>query len=138
MNASASPPPFAREPLAALRKALLDLHKALLAETRAGYERLFGPIPSTSALLDLVTADPWFAWLRPLTGLIVEMDELLEADTAPDAETLAALRRRIAGMIAGNVDTEGFARSYRDALQRDPNIAIAHAAVRRTLDALRA
>lgn len=127
----------ARERLAALRKALLDLHKALLAETRASHERLFGPVPSTAALLELVTTDPWFAWLRPLTELIVGMDELLDADAPPDAETLDAVHRRTNALIAGDAGAGGFARSYRDALQRDPAIAIAHAAVRRQLDAPR-
>lgn len=124
----------ARARLVALRKALLDLHKVLLAETRASHERLFGPVPSTAALLELVTTDPWFAWLQPLTGLIVGLDEALDADAPPDAEALDALQRRTNALIAG--DAEGFARSYRDALQRDAAIAVAHAAVRRQLDAL--
>lgn len=127
----------ARERLVALRKTLLDLHKVLLAETRASHERLFGPMPSTAALLELVTTDPWFAWLHPLTGLIVGMDEALDADTPFDAEALDALQRRTNALIAGDAETEGFAHSYRDALQRDPAIAIAHAAVRRQLDALK-
>ncbi|HEX7112118.1 MAG TPA: hypothetical protein VF216_06725 [Mizugakiibacter sp.] len=137
MDPSSSAAFDARARLVALRKALLDLHKALLAETRASHERLFGPVPSTAALLELVTADPWFAWLHPLTELIVGIDEALDADVPPGAEALDALQRRTNALVAGDAETEGFARSYRDALQRDPAIAIAHAAVRRQLDALK-
>ena len=69
----------ARQRVMALRVALLRLHKALLESERAGYEKVFGKIGSPYQFLQLAATDSWFAWLRPVTQLIVAMDELLEA-----------------------------------------------------------
>ena len=71
--------PDARQRVTEVRKAVLGLHKALLESERASYERIFGKIGSSYQFLQSVTTDPWFAWLRPVTQLIVVMDELLEA-----------------------------------------------------------
>jgi len=68
-----------REQLTRVRTALLRLHKTLLDFEREGYERARGKIDNSYAFLQLVMSDPWFAWLRQLSELIVEMDELLAA-----------------------------------------------------------
>ena len=59
-------------------RALLRLHKALLDDERVSYERVHGRIPSNGAFLQLVLGDAWFAWLRPLSQLMVKLDELVE------------------------------------------------------------
>ena len=69
-----------RQPLQELRDALLDLHKALIDSERAVYETKVGPIKSPHHFFQLVSSDPWFAWLRPVSQLIVAMDEALDAD----------------------------------------------------------
>src|SRR5262249_15229639 len=67
-------------PLQALRDVLLDLHKALIDSERVVYETKVGPIKSPHHFFQLVSSDPWFAWLRPVSQLIVAMDEALDAD----------------------------------------------------------
>src|SRR5208282_2596213 len=64
--------------LQVLRDALLDLHKALVDAERVSYEKTLGVIQSPNHFLQLLTTDPWFAWLQPLSQLIVAMDEALE------------------------------------------------------------
>ena len=66
------------------------MHKALLDDARIRYEREQGRIEGAGALLHLVLNDPWFAWLHPLSGLVVQIDELLASDepTTADGETL--------------------------------------------------
>ena len=54
----------------------------MLDVERVAYERAFGRIESNGTLLQLLINDPWFAWLRPLSALIVQIDEWLEADDA--------------------------------------------------------
>jgi hypothetical protein len=68
-----------RQPLQELRDALLDLHKTLIDSERAVYETNVGPINSPHHFLQLLSGDPWFAWLRPVSQLIVAMDEALDA-----------------------------------------------------------
>src|ERR1035441_5949621 len=72
-------PAGARERLNALREALLALHKALLEAERGSYEASFGKISSPYHFLHLLSSDPWFAWLTPVTQLLAAMDEKLDA-----------------------------------------------------------
>src|SRR5215471_14855596 len=69
-----------RQPLQELRDALLELHKALIDSERVVYETKVGLIKSPHHFFQLVSSDPWFAWLRPVSQLIVAMDETLDAD----------------------------------------------------------
>ena len=59
-----------------LRQGLLRLHKTLLDWERGGYERIHGRQTSND-LLNALLNDPQFAWLRPISQLIVRIDELL-------------------------------------------------------------
>lgn len=118
-----------REHLSQLRDALLRLHKALVDSERIGYEKNIGTIPSANHFLRLLTDDPWFAWLHPISELIVAMDEALDAKAkTPLTDELAAtFVKRTSALLVAAETGEGFARHYFDALQRDPNVVMAHA-----------
>jgi hypothetical protein len=119
-------PDRTQERLKKLRNGLLHLHKSLLDSERAAYERDVARITSTGQYLELVLHDPWFAWLHELSQFIVVIDETLDADepaTAADADRLTAQGRTL---VAPNEDALGFARKYFEAMQRDPNVVLAH------------
>jgi hypothetical protein len=130
MSHSLPDPELHRQRITHLREALLHLHKALVDSERATYEQNIGTIPSANHFLKLLTDDPWFAWLHPLSQLIVTMDEALEAKAkAPlTSEMAAALVKQTAELLVASEAGEGFARNYFDALQRDPDVVMAHAA----------
>src|SRR6266566_2543522 len=67
-----------------LRRALLQLHKALLDAQRIRYERENGRVESRGELLALVLEDASFEWLRVLSALIARLDELADADKVDD------------------------------------------------------
>jgi len=91
------------------------------------YEQTVGAIPSPNHFLKLLTTDPWFAWLQPFSQLIVTMDETLESkDPVKDAEARAMIKQAKLLLVASE-EGEGFARHYFDALQRDPDVVMAHA-----------
>ena len=116
-----------RQPLLEFRHALLDLHKALIDSERAVYETDVGPVQSPHHFFQLLTSDPWFAWLRPVSELIVLMDELLQGDEPVTDERASALVERTRTLL-----TDGharFGRKYHDLLQRDPTVLVAHGAV---------
>ncbi len=127
---SQNPMPDFHERLAHLREALLALHKALVDSERVSYEQNIGTIPSANHFLKLLTNDPWFVWLHPLSQLIVALDEALDAKTKSPltAEMSAALMKRTGELLVAAETGEGFARHYFDALQRDPDVVMAHAA----------
>ena len=124
-------PPGARQLLSALREALLHLHKTLLESERLSYEAAFGQVTSPYQFLQLVTNDPWFAWLTPLTTLVASVDEMLDTHHALTAVGVEALLRQTRALLVATPDGEGFSRHYDEALQRSPDVVLAHAAAAR-------
>lgn len=122
-----------RKQLDTVRQALLALHKALVDSERVGYEQTMGTIPSPNHFLQLLLRDPWFAWLQPLSQLIVAMDEALDAKEPLTEATVAALVKQTSTQLVASETSEGFSRHYFDALQRDPNVIFAHAEVTKLL-----
>jgi hypothetical protein len=113
-----------------LRDNLLRLHKALVDSERVEYEKTVGQIASPHHFLQLLTGDPWFAWLSPLSQLIVAIDESLDAKEPPpltDLEALVSQSYQLLVPAETGGDNPGFARPYFDALQRDPDVVGAHA-----------
>ena len=72
---SSSPDPL-RPHLVDVRRGLFRLHKSLIDAERYAFERDRGP-QTNAEFLQALIHDDYFAWLRPFTGLIVEMDEAL-------------------------------------------------------------
>jgi hypothetical protein len=124
-------PAEVRQRLAALREALLHLHKTLLDSERISYEASFGQISSPYHFLHLVTSDPWFAWLTPVTRLLAAMDEMLDAKEPLTAAGVESLIRQAGTLLVATADGEGFSRHYDEALQRSPDVILAHAAAAR-------
>jgi hypothetical protein len=118
-----------RQRLSALRNALLVLHKALVDSERVSYEQTIGTIQSPNHFLQLLTKDPWFAWLQPFSRLIVALDEALEEKEPLTSAKAEALVKQTVRQLAASEAGEGFSRHYFDALQRDPDVVLAHAEV---------
>jgi hypothetical protein len=122
-----------RQRLTELREALLRLHKALLESERTSYERTFGKITSPYQFLKLVTEDPWFGWLEPVTHLVAAMDVALDAKEPLTAGGVAGLVSRTRTLLVPTEGGQGFSQHYDEALQRDPDVVFAHAAVAKLL-----
>ncbi len=73
----ATDPAFA--PLHELRSLLLKAHKILMDAEKDRYEASHGPIAHKGDYLRLVLSHEQFSWLRPISQLIVQMDEVLMA-----------------------------------------------------------
>lgn len=143
MSSNNSTPDLTKQRLTELRNGLLSLHKTLLDSERATYERDIARIGSSGELLKLVLYDPWFAWLHELSQFVVLIDESLDAieeklgpeDPPPiiDAEKFIAQSWEL---LAPNETGTGFAKRYFEALQRDPDVVLAHARMRKVLTGL--
>jgi hypothetical protein len=118
-----------------LSNALLRLHKSLLDGERAAYERIHGPIPSNGAFLQLVLGDPAFAWLRHLSKLMAELDDVADTRDASAAEKISNLMASLRILLTPVEGGEAFGGRYHAALQRDPETVLAHAAVKNVLGA---
>ena len=118
-----------RQPLQELHSALLKLHKALLDSEKIVYERNVGPIQSLNHFFQLLTNDPYFAWLRPISQLIVAIDETLDDKEALTNDSVDSLMRQSVFLLVPAQSTGEFAERYVAALQRDPRVILAHAQV---------
>jgi hypothetical protein len=107
----------------------------LLDDAKAAYEMDRGRVRSNASLLQLVINDPWFAWLHPLSELVVRIDETIEPGSPAAEADGAALVEQIERLLSPAESGEVFARRYFEALQRQPAVVLAHADVRRALKA---
>lgn len=115
-----------------LRSAALDVHRVLVAMQRLEYERDHGRVERPAELLDLIMNAEPFAWLRPLSALIVALDQMLElADFTPD--DAATARVEAEALLAS--ETLQFRARYVAALQ-EPDAVVAHARWRKAIAAL--
>ncbi|HTE43845.1 MAG TPA: hypothetical protein VK636_01265 [Gemmatimonadaceae bacterium] len=110
-----------------VRKSLLRLHKTLLDAERVRYERVNGRIEGGGILLQLVIHDPWFGWLRPLSALVVQIDERLDADEPTRVSEAKALIDQVKALLRPSEGGEDvFQENYHAALQQTPDVVIAH------------
>jgi hypothetical protein len=112
-----------------LRLAMLHLHKALLDSERIVYEQFHGRIKTNVEFFQLVTEHEWFNWLRPMSQLIVKIDE---ATSAKEPMTIAEANQLIEQVRSllqpSQTGTLGERQLYR-AIQRDPQVAMLQAKV---------
>ncbi|MGH7854649.1 MAG: hypothetical protein ACREP3_14480 [Candidatus Binatia bacterium] len=118
-----------RKPLLELHSALLKLHKTLLDSEKIVYEKNVGPIQSPNHFFQLLTSDPWFAWLRPISQLIVAIDETLDDKEPLTNDSVDSLMRQSVFLLVPAQTTGEFAERYIAALQRDARVILAHAQV---------
>lgn len=112
-----------------LSRALRVLHKALLDAEIDNFPMAQG----AADRLALIIEHPAFAWLRALSELIVEIDELADSDAGARA-SLRPCREAVESLL-GPVPSwhADFRARYLEHLQLAPDVAIATGAVRRLL-----
>jgi hypothetical protein len=114
---------------AALRSALRDLHRELLAAQRVDAERITGRMTS-GEVLQAAIDDLRFDWLRTLSETMGALDAAAaEGDEEGVDASLATLR----ALVAPPDDQTAFGTRYLRALQHHPGVVLAHRDVTRHL-----
>lgn len=108
-----------------LRRALLELHGAIVALERQKFERKWGRVQASEFLHQLVQDEAW-SWLRPLSALIVEFD-------APEGGTEAILFAQARGLLKPDPAGAPFQQRYASLIQESPDVAYAHGVARLAL-----
>jgi hypothetical protein len=125
--------------LDALARALRTLHRSLVEHARADYlrENLIGGDIAPGELLRLLTSDPYFEWLRGLSELMVDIDLVRDSGRLEQhtREARAAVEYFISPPVEGE-QPHKFAERYWPYVQTDPQVAMAHADVKRALSVL--
>lgn len=117
-----------------LRFDLLNLHKTLIDLERTEYEWRHGKV-SAPQFLQLLLKEPQFEWLHFFSELIVGMDEALEVKDSASVseEEVNSLIQTSRKLLDPDSISRTFAEKYRDALQKDPAVVLAHQRLRQTL-----
>jgi hypothetical protein len=110
-----------------VRRGLFRLHKSLIDAERHAFERGHGP-QSNSQFLQALIHDDYFAWLRPFTGLIVEMDEALAPKERLDPEVVRRFFEQAKTMVEPE-DPE-LASRYDRISSLDPDVLLAYIELR--------
>jgi hypothetical protein len=124
----------------ALTHALRDLHRALAERAKRDYERQHAIDLQPGTLLQLLTTDADFAWLRSLSELMADLDVLVETPAQAPGTTTQALSEAVLRFFSVPPPGEvpgAFAGRFFAYLSDDPEVAMAYAAVRRALTGLR-
>jgi hypothetical protein len=110
-----------------VRRGLFRLHKSLIDAERHAFERGRGP-QSNSQFLQALIHDDYFAWLRPFTGLIVELDEALAPKERLDPEVVRRFFEQAKTMVEPE-DPE-LASRYDRISSLDPDVLLAYIELR--------
>jgi hypothetical protein len=111
------------EQLATVSRMLRRLHSCLLQT-----EKAFHPPSAGLELLDRLLKDPAWAWLRPLSGLIADIDHVLAQQQPPTEYDLAVAAAHARELLTGEGDVQNaqFLERYRGLLQLSPELASLH------------
>lgn len=109
-----------------VRRPLLRLHKAILDHERAAYEREFGPV-TPAAFLQVLINGSGFRWIMPLSAVITNIDESLDAKDATGDDRIGAALA-VGALFSGTESAEFFER-YQALLQNSPEILHLHGEV---------
>src|SRR3954467_11285621 len=112
-------------------EALREVHRTLVQAVRAAYEKEVGPAGGPGQMLRLLTEDPYFAWLHPMSELIVDLDSLLTQEILPPG-TVAGVREEIDRLTQAGGSP--FWERYAPLLQADTEVVMAHAHLRRAIN----
>ena len=122
-----------RERLGDVRNHLLQLHKMMMDVEKDAYESEHGKIASPHAFLNLLLNDPWFGWLRPVSEMVVHIDEFLEQREPGTEATGQDLLREVRSLLNPVEDGEEFGVRYLRVMQNQPDIILKHAEVEKLL-----
>lgn len=124
-----------------LARALRELHAALLRRARTQYmqERGIAEEIGPGDLLMLATRDESFAWLRSLSELMTDIDYLRDDPAAVQGPQLrSAVRGAVEELLmpaSGDTSAGAFGAHYWQHVNADPEVTMAHAAVKQALAA---
>jgi hypothetical protein len=117
------------EQLEILRRKLQQLHALTLDA-----EKQFHPVMGTWELLDRLVKDPAWAWLRPLSALIADIDHVLAQQEPATEFDLAVAAAHTRELLAGEGESNvPFNERYVPLLQQSTELASAHGEVKRWL-----
>jgi hypothetical protein len=107
-----------------LRPLLLAVHKAVLDAERKSVERVHGQLTGAE-YLQIVSDPVRYGWLKPLTELVLALDD----EDVEDADVTERARE----LLKPPQQSTPFGRRYLSLMQREPALVMAHSALAKRL-----
>jgi hypothetical protein len=108
-----------------IRNEMLRLHKTLMDIERANYEAKNGKVTNTQ-LLSLLFENDNFIWLREISILVSEIDELFASKDGFDDELERKLFDRTKSLIDESKTHEAFKAKYQANVDTESEVAFHH------------
>src|SRR3954453_327263 len=119
-----------RKRLDELTHALGPLHKLLVDLVQIDYEKRHGrAVAGPVQLFQLLTQDPFFLWLHPMSALMAEIDELYDQKEPIAVDAVVAVRSTLEGLVGDRgqePSPDSFVSRYLEILQDSPDVVMAH------------
>lgn len=116
-----------REQLTNLAKTLRSIHSALLESVKRDYESAHGKIAGPLKFYQLVVDDPFFSWLRPLSGQMALIDERIDDKTKLEPTDLSTVHEAVNNLFSPKkAKADSFAANYKARLQSDASVTALH------------
>lgn len=122
-----------RDHLVEVRRGLLRLHKALIDAERRVFERGRGPVSNTQ-LLQALLEDPFFAWLRPYSRLIAEIDEVLSTREPVAAPAARGFVEQARALVATPDEGDTAMSRYEQVRSHNAEVLLAHVEMHSRID----
>lgn len=108
-----------------IRNELLDLHKTLMNIERANYEAEFGKLTNMQ-LLNLLFEHQNFVWLREISILVADIDELFASKEGVNFENRFNLLKRSEKLFDESEENKDFKAKYKANLDTDNLVGTHH------------
>lgn len=113
------------ENLKEIRNELLNLHKTLMNIERANYEAEFGKV-SNMQLLNLLFENHNFIWLREISSLVAEIDELFASKEGINLKIRDELFTKSQSLFDESEENKGFKTKYQANLNTESSVGEHH------------
>lgn len=114
-------------------RSLTAVHKVLLDATIREYEQREGMAMSPQNAWRAAMGDPFFSWLRPVSLLIAEIDELLMHAESFGPGLAHGIRLEVEALLGGMTSGASFARRYHEMMQLSPELVTRHGELKSAL-----
>ncbi len=116
-----------------ISRKLTQVHKVLLDETLREYGQREGRSISPQDAWRAAMNDPFFAWLRPVSRLIAEIDEMVAREEEITEGLAHGVRLEVESLLNGVSAGPEFAQRYRDMMQQSPDLVARHGELKAAL-----
>lgn len=117
-----------------ISKNLKLVHKHLLDNERVAAEVRLGRNLAPLEFFNLLTRDESFAWMKPLSALMAEIDEFIDETENVSEQDVQGIRSRVDFVLRD--PTSKVSARYLQYLPQDPDLIIAHSALLESLGPL--